>query len=248
MGRHHGGIMKAQSVIIGHDPGGNNCHGVARVLAKGDRATSVETMTLATTEDVIRLLEQQRSLDALGVDTPLVLVHRTQWLAAGRPVAAEALPGGPQQRRQPQCAFRLHGLNGMGVVLSARQGYSGALITETHPKVLYHLMTALRYDYSANGDAMDRALVGAPGVPVPSRNDHEWDAALSAYAVRGSISGCQGALSEQLRAARSHSRERSPTIIGSGPPSGVRLSRRKGLHDGSSDSKLERAEPHAIAG
>jgi hypothetical protein len=75
------------------------------------------------------------------------------------------------------------GLNGMAVLLAARRSHPGALITETHPKVLYHQMTGRKYDYANDAAAMDFALANALGVALAPANDREWDAALSAFAA-----------------------------------------------------------------
>ena len=75
------------------------------------------------------------------------------------------------------------GLNGMATLLTMRAQYPDALITETHPKVLYHQLSGLKYDWSQTGNEMTASLIGWLGAPIQVQNDHEWDAALSAYAA-----------------------------------------------------------------
>ena len=181
--------MKAASVIIGYDPGGNGCHGIARLLVRGGKATGVETMALATTEEVICFIEEQESLVALGVDTlSCWYTGRSSWRPADLWLR-ERYPAVRNSVVNANALFGSMGLNGMAVLLSARRSHPDALITETHPKVLYHEMTGRKYDYAGCSEAMDDALAGALGVAISPGNDHEWDAGLSAFAALEAFTG-----------------------------------------------------------
>ena len=189
MGCADGGDVKPPSVIIGYDPGGNGCHGIARLLVRGGKATSVETMALATTEDVICFIEGQESLVALGVDTlSCWYTGRSSWRPADLWLR-DRYPAVRNSVVNANALFGSMGLNGMAVLLTARRTHPDVLITETHPKVLYHQMTGRKYDYARCGEAMDLALADALGVEVRPGNEHEWDASLSALAALEAFTG-----------------------------------------------------------
>jgi hypothetical protein len=83
----------------------------------------------------------------------------------------------------PNGLFGSMGLNGMAVLLAARTAHPDLLITETHPKVLCHELSEDKYDYKNHKSAMDMTLSRVLGVTIEPANDHEWDAALSAFAA-----------------------------------------------------------------
>jgi len=81
------------------------------------------------------------------------------------------------------------GLNGMAVLVSARQRFQDVIITETHPKVLYWQIARARYDYANCREEMDGALASRLGIVVAPQTEHEWDAAISALAALQSSEG-----------------------------------------------------------
>ena len=81
------------------------------------------------------------------------------------------------------------GLNGMGVLIAARRRFADVSITETHPKVLYWQLSGKKYDYETSRTGMDAVLANALGISVAPATDHEWDAAISAFAVLEGITG-----------------------------------------------------------
>jgi Protein of unknown function (DUF429) len=172
-------------LIIGYDPGGNGAHGVAELWIEEGKATSLSTQTMATTEDVIVFLEKRPSIAALGVDTLTCWsTGRSAWRPADRWLRQ-------QQRYKPVRASIVSpnslsgsmGLNGMATLIAVRVRRPEILITETHPKVLYYHLSGQRYDYEHCKTAMDATLAAALGVTVTPATEHEWDAALSAFAA-----------------------------------------------------------------
>ena len=78
------------------------------------------------------------------------------------------------------------GLNGMSVLMTICKQFPNAMVTETHPKVLYWHLAQQEHAYSVNKAAMDCVLSTELGIRVESANEHEWDAGLSALvAVKG---------------------------------------------------------------
>jgi len=63
-------------------------------------------------------------------------------------------------------------------------------LSETHPKVLYYALTQKKYNYNENSNEMDRYLsTQLDGLDLRTSNEHEWDAAVSAYALFMGITG-----------------------------------------------------------
>ncbi|MGB3634563.1 MAG: hypothetical protein WA982_11030 [Rubrobacteraceae bacterium] len=81
------------------------------------------------------------------------------------------------------------GLNGMSVLITLRCRNGNIPISETHPKVLYKALSQRKYDYGSNSDRMNQELERCLGVELQIRNEHEWDAAISAFAAWKGISG-----------------------------------------------------------
>jgi hypothetical protein len=81
------------------------------------------------------------------------------------------------------------GLNGMSVLLAIRAANPKVIVVETHPKVLYWALEQKKYNYASGKAEMERVLCQAHEVAVTPANDHEWDAAISAFAAAGGVLG-----------------------------------------------------------
>ena len=170
-------------LVIGYDPGGNGAHGVAELQVEEGKATSASTWTMATTEDVVTFLENRPTIAALGVDTltcwstgpgawrPADRWLRNQYKAVRNSVVT------------PNNLFGAMGLNGMAALVAVRLTHPEILITETHPKVLYYQLSGQKYDYKIRKMEMDATLMEKLNVTVAPATEHEWDAALSAFAA-----------------------------------------------------------------
>lgn len=176
--------------ILGYDPGGNGSHGVAAIkIREGRIENPVETATLNTAKCVIGWTEKFNPIVGLGVDTLTYWsTGRGGWRAAdlwlrekyesvkGKVIAPGGLRGAMV-------------LNGMSVLITLRDRHENLPITETHPKVLYTALTGCKYDYEANSNEMNEELAQYLGVNLQLKNEHEWDAAISALAAWKGISG-----------------------------------------------------------
>jgi hypothetical protein len=181
--------MRITGTIIGYDPGGNGCHGLAVLALKNGSIQEATTKTLDNAEQVIRTAQKQRSLVALGVDT------LTCWStgASGWRPADRWLRGKYREVQNsivsPNGLYGSMALNGMAVVLSLSNQRPDLLITETHPKVLFWFLRREKYDYENKKDLMDRTLATNLGVRISPANDHEWDSAASAFAALQGLLG-----------------------------------------------------------
>lgn len=175
--------MAISGTIIGYDPGGNGCHGLAKLVLASGEIQEATTDTLQTAEQVIRLILGETSLVGLGVDT------LTCWStgASGWRPADRWLRNKYKKIKNsivsPNGLFGSMGLNGMAVIMSLRTKLPNLFITETHPKVLYWFLTHERHDYDNKKALMDTTLMTNLGTKISPANDHEWDGAISAFAA-----------------------------------------------------------------
>ena len=175
-------------VIVGYDPGGAEGHGVATLVVEAGKAARLSTTTVGTTEQVIKLVERTPGLIALGIDTltcwstgPGGWRPADRWLReryrsiANSVVAPNGLRGSMA-------------VSGMALLIAIEPGQSTLFVTETHPKVLFWFLSRASYDYAGRREFMDDVLARALGASVAPANDHEWDAALSAFAALEGLS------------------------------------------------------------
>lgn len=79
-------------------------------------------------------------------------------------------------------------INGLAVVSELAREWQGLVISETHPKVLYHALTAQPFAWQADRETVEEGLSQLLQVKE-SLSDHEWDALISAYALRQGVLG-----------------------------------------------------------
>ena len=140
---------------------------------------------MKTVEAVIRFVETRPSVAALGVDTLTCWsTGPSGWRPADRWLRDQPRYSAVKNSiTSPNSLFGAMGLNGMATLVAVRLRHPDTLITETHPKVLYYHLSRQKYDYEHCKTAMDATLAEKLGVTVAPATEHEWDAALSAFAV-----------------------------------------------------------------
>jgi hypothetical protein len=182
-------VYGLNGVVIGYDPGGRGAHGLAAVLVEGGRPRSISMRTVGTTEEAVAFVEGTSDVIALGVDTltcwstgPGGWRPADRWLRERYKEVASSV-------QSPNYLSGAMVVNGMAFLLAARQRLPEIFVTETHPKVLLFHLAETKYDYVGSKELMDKALARALGVPVAPANEHEWDAALSACAALGGLTG-----------------------------------------------------------
>lgn len=177
-------------VIIGYDPGGNDAHGVAMLRVEGGVPISLQTGTAACADEVMQRVEQALPLIAIGVDT---LTCWSSGASGWRPADRWLRSRYPEVQNSvvtPNGLYGSMGLNGMAVLIEARRLQPNLLITETHPKMLHWgLSKGVRYNYRNDHARMNDLLAVAIGVDVAPNNEHEWDAAISAFAALEGVGG-----------------------------------------------------------
>lgn len=169
------------TTTFGFDPGGIDAFGLA-VICDGELRTATCSSVgeaLAWVDKVP--LTRQDSLSA-GIDS---LLHwslaKGGWRAADKHLRSAY----PESRPSIMSPNRLSGsmaIGGMALAYRLRQVWPDMLINETHPKVLYFWLTERRYDRVL--DEAKSALGAKLGLDLAQvANEHELDAALSAWAT-----------------------------------------------------------------
>lgn len=181
--------MSITGTIIGYDPGGNSSHGLAIFLYEQGHLVSSTVNTYETAHDIIKTVGEQGDLIAIGIDTLTCWsTGRSGW----RPADHLLRKNYNEVRNSIVSANSLYSsmsLNGMSVLLSLLIINPCLHISETHPKVLYYALKNEMYDYLTNHRAMDEFLSSRLTTNITTKNDHEWDAVVSAYAVKQGICG-----------------------------------------------------------
>ena len=168
--------------VVGYDPGGNGRHGLAVLDLADGAARALAVSTHPTVESVLEAIEATAPL-AVGVDSLTCWgTGRSGWRPADRWLRAQ-YPAVARSVASPNSLYGSMSLGGMAALLTLRARDPGVVVTETHPKVLYRAFWRRHHDYAAEGRAMDRDLSLALGLDVRTANDHEWDAAVSAFAA-----------------------------------------------------------------
>jgi len=170
--------------ILGYDPGGNGGHGVATLFID-DSYTPIEMVaqTLGTANAVIDWFSQFTNVSGIGIDT------LTKWAtgASGWRPADLWL-----RKRYPEVALSVAAPNSLrgsmvigGMIVESwfYSRYPKALISETHPKVLYFALKNQKYDWKQSSREMSDFLSEQLGISFDARDEHQFDSAMSCYAV-----------------------------------------------------------------
>ena len=178
--------VKLSGIIVGYDPGGDRKHGLALLTVNGGKVVEIQTKTHATVQCVLNELSKIDPL-AIGLDTLTCWSSgRAGWRPADRalqmryPEVSDSVMA-PNALRGAMC---INGMIVMHQLHQLRKGLPDLLVTETHPKVLYHaLRPPCLHEYGTPNGDMDAWLSKKLTVALKTKNDHEWDAAISAYAA-----------------------------------------------------------------
>lgn len=177
------------SHLIGYDPGGDAAHGLAILSVEAGRSVSIETTTLATVEDVVSRISAIPTIVALGIDTlSCWSTGRCSWRPADRWLRAK-YPMAIKSVVSPNGLYGSMGLNGMAALIAAKEFHPDAQLTETHPKVLYWHLAGEKYSWTEASRRMTEQLSTWLSCEVKPSTEHEWDAALSAYAALQGLNG-----------------------------------------------------------
>ena len=197
--------MDITGKIIGYDPGGNSKHGVAEFIYKKGNLVSFKVATCETANDVLDFIGNLDNLIAVGVDTLTCWsTGPSGWRPADR-LLKKNYTVISNSIASANSLYGSMGLNGMSVLLSLKDTKTNLHISETHPKVLYYALENKKYNYSLNHKEMDELLSKRLNTEINTKNDHEWDAVVSVYAV---LQGLRGQWETDLHALQKEKNER----------------------------------------
>ncbi len=170
--------------ILGYDPGGNGAHGVA-ALSVDDLYTPTEMVveTKRTVDAAIGWFSQFVDVAGIGIDT------LTQWAtgqSGWRPADLWLRNHYPSVVLSVAAPNSLRGSMVIGGIVVKSWFHSRnpkALISETHPKVLYFALSKQEYDWKHSSRKMLGFLSEQLGISVEARDEHQFDSAMSCYAV-----------------------------------------------------------------
>ncbi|MEI6609202.1 MAG: hypothetical protein WCO53_05590 [Deltaproteobacteria bacterium] len=174
--------------IFGYDPGGNGGHGVAALTVDDSyKPTKIVVQTQETVKDVINWFSQFKDPTGIGIDT------LTKWAtgkSGWRPAdlwLRKQYPDVALSVSSPNSLYSSMTVGGMVVKSWFFNQYPNALISETHPKVLYFALKKQKHDWVNTSKEMMDFHSEKLGIFCELRceqpNDHEFDSAISCYAV-----------------------------------------------------------------
>ena len=174
--------------IVGYDPGGNGNHGVASLIVSDGCPIELSFTTVRNAQAAMDWFEIGEIPAAAGIDTLTVLSMGDSgwrpadiWLRGKYPDVQNSIVN-------PNYLQGAMSLNGLAVMASLRSLSKSIMISETHPKVLYYHLTGIQYNYQIKQKLMNEQLSQWIGLSLSTGTDHEWDAAVSCFAVYEGIS------------------------------------------------------------
>lgn len=180
--------MALTGKIVGYDPGGNGNHGVASLIVDDGCPIKLSFTTVRNAQAALDWFAIGEIPVAAGIDTLTVLsMGDSGW----RPADLWLRGNYPQVQNSVVNPNYLQGamsLNGLAVMASLRSLSESILISETHPKVLYYHLTGIQHNYRINQQLMNDQLSQWIGLSITTGTEHEWDAAVSCFAVFEGVS------------------------------------------------------------
>jgi hypothetical protein len=169
--------------VLGYDPGGGGSHGAAVTSVGKNGSVVIKVMTLDNVSDAISWFSSECIVppNAAGIDTLLSWPFKNN--AGWRAVDRYLRKSYPDVARSVISANGLYGsmcLNGMSMAFKLREKWSHIVLNETHPKMLYRALTGKRYAFKASMTDWLQCKSKASN-QLEIKNEHEWDAAISAW-------------------------------------------------------------------
>ncbi|WP_027230699.1 DUF429 domain-containing protein [Phyllobacterium sp. UNC302MFCol5.2] len=169
-------------IVLGFDPGGAKGFGCCIL-----RASSFSTATVSTIAEAMNwaISECGKEEPAIaGIDT---LLHWSDGPSGWRNAdlyLKQTHPGANSSVMSPNSLFGAMAVGGVGLAIRLREQWPRMLLTETHPKVLFHALYGSSYSKSQVALAMDWFIGKTALSNGVIKNEHELDALISAWAAR----------------------------------------------------------------
>ncbi len=172
-------------IYLGYDPGGaDGKNGIAILTMNGD-APIYHVASKCSVNDAIAWLN-----DRIGEEAPVAagidafLYWETDicgwreadlWLRRSYPDVENSV-------LSSNSTFGSMAIQGMAFAMRLRQKWPEIALIESHPKVLYYALKGERYSWSSEMVSWLQEKIGCKGGDE-FKNDHEWDALISAWAA-----------------------------------------------------------------
>lgn len=180
-----------ERIFLGYDPGGLAANGVAALRVSPDGSLNAR---VATCDDVDEAVQWFRNLAggivpcAAGIDTYLSwATGRCGW----RPMDTHLRKAYPSVQHSVFASNSAAGsmaVQGMAMAMRLRTLWPDMHLNEAHPKVVYHALTNLPYQFGGQMVSWLVSQVNATNPPAIT-NEHEWDALISAWATLSGVDG-----------------------------------------------------------
>jgi hypothetical protein len=171
---------------LGFDPGGDSRFGVA-LIAEG----RVKASIVSTVGDAVKWAIDEcgsRRPIAAGIDT---LLHWATTESGWRPCDYRLRRKYPSMQKSviaPNSLYGAMAIGGMALALRLRETWPEIILNETHPKVFLHAHWRERYNLETLSATIQR-FADRVEIECAFQSEHEFDAALSAWARREGLMG-----------------------------------------------------------
>lgn len=169
-------------IFLGFDPGGAKGFGCCALGSSSIIVTTKSSVAEALQWAITQCGDEPPF--AAGIDTllhwsdgPSGWRHADNFLKIAYPDAISSV-------MSPNSLFGAMAVGGVGLAIRLRQRWPGILLTETHPKVLFHALRGSRYTKADVPLAFEWFMMRAELSAAEVRNEHELDALISAWAAR----------------------------------------------------------------
>lgn len=169
-------------IVLGFDPGGAKGFGCCVLRPASFSSATVSTIADALKWAIIQCGDEEPTI--AGIDT---LLHwsdgHSGWRRADQ-YLKQTYPGAFSSVMSPNSLFGAMAIGGVGLAIRLREQWPRLLLTETHPKVLFHALHGSNYSKSRIAWALDWFIDKTALSTGIIKNEHELDALISAWAAR----------------------------------------------------------------
>ena len=175
----------AAVIALGFDPGGAGSFGCALLHSKSMR---LETISLTSVDEVCEWVVEVlagNTPDTVGVDA---ILHwqttKSGWRGADEYLRKNYKNVLSSVQPSNSCAGSM-AVQGLTLTMRLKERWPDIMVTETHPKVLWNHITNSHYPkWKGNREIEFHKLLSSLGIQGSNLdNDHEFDAAISAWAA-----------------------------------------------------------------
>jgi hypothetical protein len=177
-------------IFLGYDPGGARRNGLAIVDFRSAKPTA-QTATCSSVDEAVAWFRRHAEADpdAIGIDALLSwATGPSGWREMDKHLR-DAYPAVQNSVLSSNSAYGSMAVQGMALAIRMQERWPEIHLNETHPKVLYHALTRQKYAPFRKTMVAWLKTQFSPSFDVEIKNDHEWDALISAWATWRGLTG-----------------------------------------------------------